>query len=69
MHEGSDTNVGSDSGWQDSYRTAQMVTLPDVRRVCGVQAGQLVRNLAKGVGCPQEYVLMPLLACCAGMFA
>ena len=65
MHA-AETNGGSDANWKDSYKTAQMITLPDVTRICGEQAGQLVQELAQGVGCPEEFILFPLLSCCSG---
>ncbi|XP_076465850.1 uncharacterized protein LOC143297400 [Babylonia areolata] len=61
------TTVGGDAGWRDSYKTAQMIRLPDVTSICGQQAGQLVQSLAQGVGCPEEAVLLPLLSCCSGI--
>ncbi|KAL8624880.1 hypothetical protein ACOMHN_016176 [Nucella lapillus] len=55
------------ASWSDSYKTAQMITLPDVASICGQQAGQLVQDLAQGVGCPDEFVLLPLLSCCSAI--
>lgn len=66
MNAAAETNGGGDSSWKDSYKTAQMITLPNVTRVCGEKAGQLVHDLAQGAGCPEEFVLMPLLSCCSG---
>jgi hypothetical protein len=61
-----DPGASSNSNWKDSYKMAQMVSLPDMAHVCGNAAGQLVKSLAAGVGCPEEYILMPLLTCCSG---
>ena len=66
MNAPAETNGGGDASWRDSYKTAQMIALPDVTRICGEKAGQLVRDLAQGAGCPEEFVLMPLLTCCSG---
>lgn len=66
MNPSTEVTSGGNGGWRESYRTAQMITLPDVTRVCGSKAGQLVIDLAQGTGCPHEYVLMPLLSICAG---
>ncbi|KAK7116769.1 uncharacterized protein [Littorina saxatilis] len=62
-----ETNGGGEASWKDSYKTAQMITLPDVTHVCGSQAGQLVRDLARGTGCPEEFILTPLLSCCSAL--
>ncbi|PVD37819.1 hypothetical protein C0Q70_00421 [Pomacea canaliculata] len=67
MNPSTEVTSGGSGGWRESYRTAQMITLPDVTRVCGSKAGQLVIDLAQGTGCPHEYVLMPLLSICAAL--
>ncbi|KAK7481318.1 hypothetical protein BaRGS_00027398 [Batillaria attramentaria] len=68
MHAACEENGGrGDVGWKESYKTAQMVALPDVTRLCGTQAGQLVHDLAQGVGCPEEFIVMPLICCCSAL--
>uniref|UniRef100_A0A0B7AHL5 DUF3987 domain-containing protein n=1 Tax=Arion vulgaris TaxID=1028688 RepID=A0A0B7AHL5_9EUPU len=50
-------------GWENTYRTAQNIAFPDPKSACGERVGEWIEDLARGIGCPVEYVLVPLLPC------
>ena len=53
-------------GWPNTYRAAQNISFPETRQACGERVAELVDDLAQGVGCPVEQVLVPLLPCIGG---
>ena len=48
------------------YRTAQSISFPDSSSVCSEQVSDFIDDMSKAIGCPLEYVLVPLLPCIAG---
>ncbi|XP_014789880.1 uncharacterized protein LOC106883402 isoform X1 [Octopus bimaculoides] len=53
--------------WQDCYKTAQMVPLLDLALVGSYNIRRLVTNHANAIGCPSEYIFLPLLSCTAAL--
>ncbi|KAH9499276.1 hypothetical protein Btru_003590 [Bulinus truncatus] len=54
-------------GWENIYRTAQNICFPEARLACGNIVGGFMEDIARGVGCPVEYILVPLLPCVGGL--
>ncbi|GFO34266.1 hypothetical protein PoB_006077100 [Plakobranchus ocellatus] len=54
-------------GWPSTYRAAQNITFPEPRSACGERVAEFVEDLARGVGCPVEQILVPLLPCIGGL--
>lgn len=52
--------------WEDCYKTAQNVAFPDVGFICSSHVKRLVLGYCNSIGCPQEYIFLPLLTTCAG---
>ncbi|XP_059148660.1 uncharacterized protein LOC131935932 isoform X2 [Physella acuta] len=59
----SDSRPKSGPGWENTYRTAQNIGFPDTRLTFGETTGEFLEELARGIGCPVEFVLVPLLSC------
>ncbi|KAI8777848.1 tigger transposable element-derived protein 2 [Biomphalaria glabrata] len=64
---GSDQKVCTGPGWENIYRTAQNICFPETKVACGNIVGDYLEDLARGIGCPVEYVLVPLLPCIGGL--
>ncbi|XP_055869399.1 uncharacterized protein LOC129923247 [Biomphalaria glabrata] len=64
---GSDQKVSTGPGWENIYRTAQNICFPETKVACGNIVGDYLEDLARGIGCPVEYVLVPLLPCIGGL--
>ncbi|KAL3866452.1 hypothetical protein ACJMK2_043748 [Sinanodonta woodiana] len=60
-------NNNQQLGWQESYKTAQLMKLPDLGLVCGASIQKLVTNHARAIGCPDEYIILPLLSVTSGL--
>ncbi|RUS82753.1 hypothetical protein EGW08_009491, partial [Elysia chlorotica] len=54
-------------GWPSTYRAAQNIPFPEPRDACGPHIAEFVEDLAQGVGCPTEQILVPLLPCIGGL--
>ncbi|GFR87178.1 hypothetical protein ElyMa_004217400 [Elysia marginata] len=54
-------------GWPSTYRAAQNIAFPEPREACGARVAEIVEDLAQGVGCPVEQILVPLLPCIGGL--
>ncbi|XP_055869350.1 uncharacterized protein LOC106072531 [Biomphalaria glabrata] len=63
----SDQKVSAGPGWENIYRTAQNICFPETKVACGNIVGDYLEDLARGIGCPVEYVLVPLLPCIGGL--
>lgn len=59
----SDSRPKSGPGWENTYRTAQNIAFPDCKLTFGETTGEFLEDLARGIGCPVESVLVPLLSC------
>ncbi|XP_005094363.1 uncharacterized protein LOC101853843 [Aplysia californica] len=54
-------------GWQHTYRMAQSIAFPEPSTACGERVAGFLEDLARAIGCPVEYVLVPLLPCIGGL--
>lgn len=54
-------------GWPSTYRAAQNIPFPQPEEACGTRVAELLKDLAQGVGCPVEQILVPLLPCIGGL--
>ncbi|CAL1526990.1 unnamed protein product [Lymnaea stagnalis] len=63
----SESKTEAGPNWENVYRTAQNIGFPDPKVACGDVVGEFLEDTARGIGCPVEYVLVPMLPCIGGI--
>lgn len=61
------TQVTNDDGCSNLYEAAQLQALPDIAQICGQHVHKLIHNNALAIGCPDDFLFLPFLSCCAAL--